>query len=111
MKSLPVHLFKDSFGPFLTLLNENKVLYTMREQRSGVTMASSSGVIEVLLSPTVLGGLALVIIKFLKVSHGRKVIITTGDNRVIQAENLTHRELEQVLEVAKSLDAIDTKSA
>jgi hypothetical protein len=109
MKSLPVHLFKDSFGPFLSLLNENKVPYRMREQRDGAVMASS-GVIEVLLSPAVWGGLALVIVTFLKVSHGRKVIITTKDNKVIHAEGLTRKELEQVLEDAKKLAAIETKS-
>ncbi len=109
MKSLPVHLFKDGFGPFLALLNEKQVPYTMREQRAGVPMASS-GVIEILQSAAMWGGLASVIIAYLKVSHGRKVIITTKDDKVIQAEGLTHKELEQMLQYAKNLTAIETKS-
>lgn len=109
MQSLPVHLFKDSFGPFLALLNENQVPYKLREQRAGVPMASS-GVIEVLQSAAMWGGLASVIVAFLKVSHGRKVIITTKDNKVIHAEGLTRKELERVLKDAKSLTAIETKS-
>jgi hypothetical protein len=111
MESLPVHVFKDSFGPFLALLNENQVPYRMREQRAGVPMASSSGVIEVLQSAAMWGSLASVIVAFLKVSHGRKVIITTKDNKVIHAEGLTHKELEQLLENAKSLTAIERKPA
>jgi hypothetical protein len=108
MESLPVHVFKDSFGPFLALLNENQVRYRMREQRAGVPMASG-GVIEVLQSAAMWGGLASVIIAFLKVGHGRKVIITTKDDKVIHAEGLTRKELELILESAKNLTAIETK--
>lgn len=110
MESLPVHVFKDSLGPFLALLNENQVRYRMREQRTGVPMASSSGIIEVLQSAAMWGGLASVIVAYLKVSHSRKVIITTKDNKVIHAEGLTHKELEQILEDAKNVTAIETKS-
>jgi hypothetical protein len=108
METLPINVFKDSFGPILALLNENQVPYRMREQRAGVPMASS-GVIEILLSPALWGTLATVIIAFLKVSHGRKVIITTKDDKVIHAEGLTHKELELVIERAKNLTAIETK--
>ncbi len=109
MEALPVHLFKRSFGPFLALLNEHKVSYTMREQRSGLQMAAS-GVAEVLQSAAMWGGLATVIVAFLKYRHSRKVIITTKDNQVIHAEGLTGKELEQILERAKSLAVIETKS-
>ncbi len=106
METLPVHLFRDSFGPFITLLNEHEVRYSMRQARSGVPMASS-GVIEILTSPAVWGALASVAIAFIKSRHGRKVIITTKDNTVVHAEGLSPRELEQVLVHAKSLTAID----
>ena len=109
MQSLPVHLFKDSFGPFLALLNENQVPYKLREQRAGVPMASSE-VIEVLQSAAMWGGLASVIVAFLKVSHGRKIIITSNDNKVIYAAGLTRKELERVLDDVKNLTAIETKS-
>jgi len=29
LETLPVHLFRDSFGPFITLLNEHEVRYSM----------------------------------------------------------------------------------
>jgi hypothetical protein len=54
------------------------------------------------------GALALVLIAFIKSRHGRKVIITTRDNTVILAEGLSTKELEKVLELAKSLTAIDS---
>lgn len=41
MESLPIHLFRDSFGPFMALLNEHDLKYTMREQCSAVLMAAS----------------------------------------------------------------------
>ena len=107
MESLPVHLFKDSFGPFMSLLNEHNVAYSMREQRSGVQMAAS-GVVEVLQTAAMWGSLASVIIAFLKYRHSRKVIITTKENEIIHAEGLTHKELESILTRAKSLTAIET---
>ena len=54
MESLPVHVFKASFGPALSLLNEHDLKYTMREQRSAVPMAAP-GVIEVLAIPIHMG--------------------------------------------------------
>ena len=109
VKSLPVHLFKDSFGPFLGLLNEHDMRYTIREQRSGVPMAASE-VIEVLLSPYMWGALSAIIVAFLKYRNSRKVIITTIDGDIIHAEGLNQEELGQLLKRAKSLALIETKS-
>ena len=109
MESLPIHVFKNSFGPVIELLNEHKVQYMMRDQRSGVVMASS-GVIEVVLQSVPLwGALAVVIVAFIKSRVSRKVIITLKDNTVVQAEGLSSEDLEKVLTRAKSLTAIDTE--
>jgi hypothetical protein len=109
MESLPVHLFKDSFGPFLALLNEHDLKYTVRQQRSAVPMAAS-GIIEILFSPYMWGALSTIIVAFLKYRNSRKVIITTKDGHIIQAEGLNQEELEEILKRAKSLSLIETKS-
>lgn len=108
MEALPVHLFKDSFGPFMALLSSNKISFTMHEQRSGVVMASS-GVVEVLTSPAVWGALATVIVAYINSKNSRKVIITLPQNTIVHAEGLSREELELVLKQAKSLAAIETK--
>ena len=109
METLPVHLYKDSFGPFMALLNEHNVSYSMREQRSGVPMAAAQGVVELLQATAMWGALASVIVAFLKYRHSRKVIITTKNKEIIHAEGLTHEELLKILERAESLTAIETK--
>jgi hypothetical protein len=109
MESLPVHLFKASFGPFLALLNEHDLKYAIREPRLGVPVAASE-VIEVLLSPYIWGALSTIIVAFLKYRNSRKVIITTKDGQIIQAEGLNQEELEGILKHAKSLALIETKS-
>ncbi len=110
MEILPVYLFKDSFGPFLTLLNEHQVKYQMREVRSGILMAMP-GVVEIIQAVgnvAMWGALATVLVTFIKSRYGRKVMITTKDNRILQAcEGLSPKELEQVLEYAKSLSITD----
>lgn len=102
MVTLPVHVFKESFGPFATLLNEHHVRYQMREVRSGVPMASS-GVVEIVQavgSAAMWGALATVVVAYINSRRGRKVIITTKDNTVVHAEGLSVTELERVLEHA-----------
>lgn len=109
MESLPVYLFKDSFGPFLALLNEHDLKYAIHEQRLGVPMAAS-GVIEVLLSPYLWAALSTIIVAFLKYRNSRKVIITTIDGDIIHADGINQEELERLLKRAKSLALIETKS-
>ncbi|MGB7481710.1 MAG: hypothetical protein WA924_15400 [Burkholderiaceae bacterium] len=109
MESIPVHLFKDSFGPFVQLLNEHGVKYQMRQVRAGVPMASS-GVLEVMQAvgnAAMWGALATVVVAFINGRRGRKVIITTKENTVVHIEGLSMAELERVLEHAKNLTAID----
>jgi hypothetical protein len=109
MTTLPAHVFKDSFGPFIELLNEHGVKYQMRETRSGAPMASS-GVVEIIQAvgaASLWGGLAAVLVAFIKSRTGRKVIITTKDNTVVHADGLTADELERVLGMAANLAVID----
>ena len=92
MEYLHVHIFKDSFGLMIKLLNAHGVKYQIRGQRSGEIMAAS-GVIEVLQSPAMCGALAAVVIAFIRSRNGRKVIITTQDKEIIHAEGLSPKEL------------------
>ncbi len=110
MENIELHLFKESFGPFITLLNEHSVKYQMRQARGGVPMASS-GIVELLQAASLLPSLAVVICAFLKNKRSRKVIITTKDNTFVHVEGLNEAELTKVLEQAKSLTAIETNHA
>ena len=112
MTILPVHLFKDSFGPFLALLNENGIKYQMREVRAGVPMASGGTLelVQAVGNAAFWASLATVIVAFINSRRSRKVIITTKDGTVVHAEGLSPPELEQVLQRAQSLTAIDPKS-
>ena len=109
MKTLPVHLFKDSFGVFISLLNEQNVKYQMREVRSGVVMGSSVVVeiVQAVGNAAIWGALATVVVAFINSRRGRKVIITMNDNTIVHTEGLSMKELEIVLVQAKNLTAID----
>ena len=61
-----------------------------------------------ILSPAMWGALAIIVAVFINAKHGRKVTITTKDNRVIHAEGLTKEELELILKETKNLTLIDT---
>jgi len=106
MEYFHVHVFGDSFGPIIALLNEHDVKYQIRETRSGAVMAAS-GVIELLQSAAMWGALATIVVTFIKSRNGRKVTITTKDNEVTHAEGLSQIELEGILQRSKSLVAID----
>lgn len=113
MLILPVHLFRDSFGPFLSLLNENGIKYQMHEIRAGVPMASG-GTLELVHAvgnAAFWASLATVVVAFINSRRSRKVIITTKDGTVVHAEGLSPKELEQVLQKAQNLTAFDTNKA
>ena len=107
MEYLHIYVFKESFGPIIKLLNMYDVKYQICEERSGAAMAASS-VIEILQSAIMWGALATVIVTFLKSKNDRKVIITTKDNKIIHAEGINSKELEEILKQSKNLAAIDT---
>ena len=109
MNIIPVHLFKESFGPFLALLNEHGIQYQMREVRTGVPMASSETLelVQVVGNAAFWASLATVVVAFINSRRGRKIIITTKEGTVVHAEGLSPSELETVLERARNLTAID----
>lgn len=72
MEVLPLHVFKDSFGPMMKLLDENDVKYQMREQRSGIAMASSQA-IEIIVNASMWVSLASVVISFIRAKNNRSV--------------------------------------
>lgn len=109
MDTLPVHLFKSSFGPFLDLLNEHGLRYEMRAVRSGVPMASG-GTLELVKAigdATFWPAVAVVVAAFINRRNGRKVIITTKDKTVVHAEGLSMDELEHILKLAEDVTAFD----
>ena len=110
-ESIEVFLFKASFGPFLQLLNEHKVAYSMRLQRSGTVVASTPGVLELLQSAAMWGALASVVVAYLNSRRSREVTITLKDHTVVQAKGLSMAELESVLRHAENLSVIDTGSS
>ena len=89
------------------LLNESKVNWGMKQHRTGEVVASS-GIIEVALNASAWVSVAAVLRAFIKARHGRKIMITTKDNNVLDIENLTQKELENILEKTEWLAAIDT---
>jgi hypothetical protein len=106
METLLIHTFKKSFEPIVELVNKHELKYKMREVRSGMMVASAT-TIELISSAAMWGTLATVLVAFIKAQYGRKIIITTKNNETIHAEGLTAKELEKILQQAKSITAID----
>ena len=109
MQTLAVHLFKESFGPFVELLNEHAISYQMRQVRSGAIVATAS-TLEIAYAVgnvAMWSSLAAVLVAFINRRRGRKVIITTKDGAVVHVEGLSQKEIESVLEMAQSLMVID----
>ena len=114
LETLPIHLFKESFGEILELLNEHDVKYEMREVRMNVPIASGGTleIIQVVGNVAMWGSLATVIVAYIKSRRGQKVIITTREGTIVHAEGLSYSELNDLLEKASNLTVFDpTKSA
>jgi hypothetical protein len=107
MAILKIHVFKQSFGPIITLLNENEVKYQVDETRSGEIVAASTA-LEIIANASIWVSLATVVVSFIKAKNSREVIITTKDNEIIHAKGLDSKQLQKVLEHAKEINAIDT---
>lgn len=107
MDVLPLHVFKDSFGPIVNLLNENGITFKEQETRSAEIMASSF-TLDVVIDGDTWRSLATVIVSFIQGEAGREVFITTEDNRVIQSSGLGAQTLQDILERAARLLAADS---
>jgi len=107
---LHVNLFKDSREPFLLLLREHGVAHEELMLKANTPMAAGF-VVEILQgSGPWAAAIATVICAFLKNRRSRKVMLTMKDGRVIHCEGLPESEIMNVLEHAKDMAVIETKS-
>ena len=107
--AIQVFLFKDSYEPFVALLQEAGIEFSKRPPlRTGVVMNSG---LEIGIGAVIVGHVARVIVAYLKAQQSRKVIITTKANAVVhfQAEGLSQAELERVIPQVRNMTVIDTK--
>jgi hypothetical protein len=104
--AIKITLFKDSYEPFVALLQESGIEFSERPPQVGVAMNSG---LEIGCVAT--AGLVKVILAYLKTRQSRKLIITTKDNAVVhfQAEGLSPSELERLIPQARSMAVIETK--
>ena len=105
MDTLEIHVFKNSYGPMVDLLNDHEIKYKIREQP--IHLKASSSVIELMQLATLWGAIASVMIAFIKARNGRQVIIRTKKYKVIQAKGINPKELENILKQAKQITVID----
>jgi hypothetical protein len=110
--SIRVSLFKDGKEDFLALLSAEGIQYELRRPPIGMIVAAAEWIelLKALSLPAVVGGLATVIVAYLRHKHGRKVIITTKDNVVVHAEGLTKDELQQVLKRASNITVVEKRA-
>jgi hypothetical protein len=107
--AIQVSLFKDSYQPFVALLQEGGIAFDERIPSLGAPLNSGFGIdIHTLEAPAFYSALATVICAFLRNRRSRKVIITTRENTVIHAEGLSQSDLERVIAQTKSMMAIET---
>lgn len=106
--TLRVTMFRQSKGPFMALLREHGVPHREGLPMAAAPMAGGLFVEIIQSNAPWAAALAFVIREFLKNRRSRKVIITTKDNQVIHCEGLSQREVENVLERAREIAAIET---
>lgn len=105
--TIQVFLFKDSYEPFVALLQEAGIEFSKRPPQAGAVMNSG---LEIGIGAVTVA-LTRVIVAYLKARQSRKVIITTKGNAVVhfQAEGLSQSELERVLPQVRNMMVIETK--
>ena len=104
MGLLKIHLCKNSFRPFVTLLGKHGLNYTVREER--LETPTAVRFIDILHSAEIWGDLPSVVTEFTS-QYNRKVIITSRDGQKINAAGFTHKELEQLLAHATHIKVIE----
>lgn len=102
-----VFLFKDSYAPFVELLEESGIEFTVRTPPVGAIRNSGT---EIEILGIVVPALAGIIIRYLKGKASREIHITTRSGDVIRAKGYDVEELglRDVLASAKNLNVIDT---
>ena len=107
---LRVNLFKDSRKPFLDLLQANGIAHKELLPKLNTPMAAGF-VVEILQgSAPWAASLAAVVCAFLKNRRSRKVMVTMKDGSTVNCEGIGEPEIARVLEHAKDMMAIETKS-
>jgi hypothetical protein len=106
METIKIYVFKESIQTVTELLSKEGLAWSSRHQPNGVIM-NSAEILNVVVNATAWVSIATVLVTFIKAKHGRKVIITTKDNKVIHAEGMTHNEFEIILKQAASLTVFD----
>lgn len=109
---LPVIIFKNDLSPFTNLLTEGGIAYRLRQLPVGRAMGSGHTLelVQSVNNAAFWASLATVIVALINKRRGSKVIISTKNGAVINAEGLSPSEIEQVLRVASSLTIIDPKT-
>jgi hypothetical protein len=101
-----ISLIGKNAGTLLTDLDAAGVEYESRPPQSGVIM-NSGDVIKIL--EVTIPAVAAVIVAWIKYAPTRKVMITTKENSILQAEGRSVAEVEQLLTSAKSIMVMDGK--
>jgi hypothetical protein len=106
--AINIYLFKESYEPFLALLQEGGIEFSQRPPQVGVVTNSGTAIA---IASAAIAGLVKVIVAYLKARQSRKVIITTKGNKVVhfQAEGLSQTELERTIAQVRNITVIETK--
>lgn len=109
MNALPLYVFKDSFGPIVSLLNKHGVSFQEQETRSAEIMASGF-TLEIAIDGSTWLALAMVIVAYLRAENDHEVFIVTKDNRIIRGRGLDLNTLQDVLKDATTVTVADAGS-
>ena len=114
MTNLSITLFKKSEESFKQLLDEQGITYQTQTPNFSAPVNMPGSVIEitqaVMSSGAFWPSLAYVIVHWLKQKNSRIIDITKKDGTHIRLEgNIEQKHIDEALEQAKSIRAIDTK--
>jgi len=114
MGTLKVDLFKSSYDPFVSLLEESGIEYKKINYPAGVIMNAGSAieVISAISSISPWGALAIVLVAWVNKQSKRSVIITTKDNKIIHfnSQGYSSKEVESFLKDAGNITVIDASN-
>ncbi|MFV3308592.1 effector-associated constant component EACC1 [Pseudomonas sp. NY15181] len=110
MEAIRVNTFKGSHEEFIAMLQECDIRYGEVKTFSSTIMASGMVLMVYGLVKTAApwAALAAVLVAWVKSRSSRKVIITTKDNKSIQVEGYSVKDVERFLEISINLAVIDT---
>jgi len=114
MVIISVNLFKSSYDPFVSLLEESDIQYKKMNYPVGVIMNAGSTieVISAISSASPWGALALVLVAWINKQTKRSVFITIKNNEVVHlnSEGYSAEQVESFLEKASNISVIDASN-